>query len=77
VDASVVRAGIYVALVRAGGWREVAADQCFEHAVAAEGYEGAVVRVGCVVEGIVGREAVVEVCGVVLWSHVSTMRGIE
>ena len=45
----------------------MAADEGFEDAVAAEGHEGAVVRVGGVVEDVVGSEAVVEVCGVVLW----------
>ena len=44
----------------------MAADERFEDAVAAEGYEGAVVGVRGVVQGVVGREAVVEVCGVVL-----------
>lgn len=44
----------------------MAADEGFEDAVAAEGYEGAVVRVRGVVEDVVGGEAVVEVCGVVL-----------
>ena len=44
----------------------MAADERFEDAVAAEGYEGAVVGVGRMVEGVVGREAVVEICGVVL-----------
>lgn len=67
VDAPVVRAGVDVALVGAGGGREVAADQRFEDTVAAEGDEGAVVGVGRVVEGVVGGEAVVKVCGVVLW----------
>lgn len=66
VDAAVVRAGVDVALVGGGGRGEVAADEGFEDAVAAEGYEGAVVGVGGVVEDVVGGEAVVEVCGVVL-----------
>lgn len=44
----------------------MAADEGFEDAVAAEGYQGAVVRVRGVVEDVVGGEAVVEVCGVVL-----------
>lgn len=63
---AVMRAGVDVALVGAGGWREVAADERLEHAVAAEGYEGAVVRMRCVVEDVVGGEAIVEVGGVVL-----------
>lgn len=67
VHAAVVRAGVDVALVGGGGRGEVAADQRFEDAVAAEGDEGAVVGVRGVVEGVVGGEAVVEVCGVVLW----------
>ena len=66
VDAAVVGAGVDVALVGGGWGREVAADQCFEDAVAAEGDEGAVVGVWGVVEGVVWGEAVVEVCGVVL-----------
>lgn len=66
VHATVVRAGVNVALVGGGGRGEVAADQRFEDAVAAEGHEGAVVGVRGVVEGVVGREAVVEVRGVVL-----------
>lgn len=74
VHAAVVRAGVDVALVGGGGRGEVAADQRFEDAVAAEGYEGAVVRVGGVVEDVVGGEAVVEVCGVVLISCVSVCR---
>ena len=44
----------------------MAADQSFEDAVAAEGDEAAVVGVGLVVVGIVGGEAVVEICCVVL-----------
>jgi hypothetical protein len=67
VDFAVVRAGVDVALVGAGGRGEVAANQRFEDAVAAEGDEGAVVGVWSVVEDIVGGEAVVEVRGVVLW----------
>jgi hypothetical protein len=67
VNPAVVRAGVDVALVGGGCGREVAADERFEDAVAAEGYEGAVVWVGGVVEDVVGGEAVVEVCGVVLW----------
>lgn len=66
VDAAVVRAGVDVALVGGGGRGEVAADEGFEDAVAAEGYEGAVVGVRGVVQDVVGGEAVVEVCGVVL-----------
>lgn len=46
MHAAVVRAGVDVALVGGGGRGEVAADQRFEDAVAAEGYEGAVVGVG-------------------------------
>lgn len=64
--AAVVRAGVDVALVGGGGGREVASDEGFEDAVAAEGDEGAVVRVGLVLEHIVGGEAVVEVRGVFL-----------
>jgi hypothetical protein len=77
VDASVVRTGVDVALVCAGGGREVAANEGFQHAVAAEGYEGAVVGMGGVVEGVVRGEAVVEVCGVVLGSDISTMHGTD
>jgi hypothetical protein len=44
----------------------MAADERFEDAVAAEGYEGTVVGVGSVGSGVVGREAVVEICGVIL-----------
>ena len=74
VHAAVVGAGVDVSLV-GGGWRgEVAADEGLENAVAAEGHEGAVVWVGCVIEHIVGRESVVEVCGVVLVTIVSTRR---
>jgi len=49
VHAAVVRAGVDVALVRGGGRGEVAANERFEDAVAAEGYEGAVVGVRGVV----------------------------
>lgn len=66
MHATVVRAGVNVALVGGGGRGEVAADQRFEDAVPAEGHEGAVVGMRGVVEGVVGGEAVVEVCGVVL-----------
>ena len=66
VDFAVVRARVDVAAVGAAGRGEVAADEGFEDAVAAEGDEGAVVRVRLVVFGVVGREAVVEVGGVVL-----------
>ena len=66
MDAAIVGAGVDVALVGGGWGREVAADQRFEDAVAAEGDEGAVVGVWGVVEGVVWGEAVVEVCGVVL-----------
>jgi hypothetical protein len=73
VHAAVVRTGVDVSLVCGGCRREVAADESLEDAVAAEGHEGAVVRVGCVVEDVVGRKAVVEVCGVVLLMIVSTV----
>lgn len=64
---TVVRAGVDVALVGTGGRRKVAADEGLEDAVAAEGDERAVVWMRGVVEDVVGGEAVVEVCGVVLW----------
>jgi hypothetical protein len=58
VYAAVVRAGVDVSLI-CGGWgREVASDESLEDAVAAEGHEGTVVRVRCVVEDIVGSEVV-------------------
>ena len=63
---AVVGAGVNIATVGGAGRREVAADERFEDAVAAEGDEGAVVGVRPVVFGVVGAEAVVEVCGVVL-----------
>ena len=66
VHAAVVRAGVDVALVGGCGRGEVAADQGFEDAVAAECDEGAVVGMRRVVQDVVGREAVVEVCCVVL-----------
>lgn len=66
MHAAVVRAGIDVALVGGCGRGEVAADQGFEDAVAAECDEGAVVGMRRVVQDVVGREAVVEVRCVVL-----------
>ena len=72
VHAAVVGAGVDVSLVGGGCGGEVAADEGLEDTVAAEGHEGAVVRVGGVVEDVVGGEAVVEVCGVVLLMIVST-----
>ena len=44
----------------------MASDEGLEDAVTTESHEGAVVRVRCVVEHVVGSESVVEVCGVVL-----------
>jgi hypothetical protein len=72
VHAAVVRARVDVSLVGGGCRRKVAADEGLENAVAAESHEGAVVRVGRVIENVVGSEAVVEVCGVVLLMIVST-----
>ena len=66
VDFAVVRAGVDVPSVSRAGRGEVAADEGFEDAVAAEGDEGAVVGVGLVVFDVVGGEAVVEVGCVVL-----------
>lgn len=66
VHTAVVRARVDVSLVCGGSGREVAANEGFENAVAAESYEGAVVRVRGVVEDIVWSEAIIEVCGVVL-----------
>ena len=54
VDFAVVRAGVEVSAVGRAGWGEVAADESFEDAVAAEGDEGAVFGVWSVVVGIVG-----------------------
>lgn len=45
----------------------MAADEGFKDAVTAEGDEGAVVRVGLVVFGVVRAEAVVKIGGVVLY----------
>ncbi len=53
------------------GGGEVAPDQSLEDAVAAKGDEGAVVGVQGVGFGVVGGEAVVEVCGVVLFATLS------
>ncbi len=75
VDFTVVGAGVDVAVVGRGGRGEVAADEGFEDAVAAEGDEGAVVGVRAVGLCVVGCEAVVEVCGEVLYplyQHCST-----
>jgi hypothetical protein len=69
VDLAVVRAGVDVALVCGAGGAEVAADESFEYAVAAERYETAVVGVGRVGCSVVGGEAVVETCCVVLVLH--------
>lgn len=77
MHAAVVRAGVDVALVGGRGGREVAADEGFEDAVAAEGDEGAVVGVGRVVKGVVRGEAVVEVCCVILELGVSGMPRFE
>jgi len=71
VHAAVVRAGVDVSLVCGGRRREMAANESFEDAVAAEGHEGAVVRVRSVIEDVVWSEAVIEVCGVVLFGMVS------
>jgi hypothetical protein len=74
VYAAVVRARVDVSLI-CGGWgRKVASDEGLENAVTTECHEGTVVRVGCVIEHVVGSEAVVEVCGVVLWMIVSIRR---
>jgi hypothetical protein len=74
VYAAIVRARVDVSLI-CGGWGgEVASDEGLQDAVAAEGHERTVVRVGCVVEHVVRSKAVVEVCGVVLWLIVSTER---
>lgn len=73
---AVVGAGVNVALVCGGGGGEVAADEGFEDAVAAEGDEGAVVRVRDVGGFFVGGEAVVEVCGKVLaWVSMEDIGG--
>lgn len=75
VDLAVVRAGVNVATVGGSGWREVAANEGFEDAVATESDEGAVVRVRVVVFGVVGAEAVVEVGRVVLRDKTSVFDG--
>lgn len=66
IDFAVVRAGVNIAAVCGSGRRKVAADERLEDAVAAECDEGAVVGVRRVVFGVVGREAIVEACSVVL-----------
>ena len=60
------RSGVNVPTICTAGWGEVAPYERFEDAVAAEGYEAAVVRVRLVVCCVVEGEAVVEVRGVVL-----------
>ena len=64
-------AGVDVAAVGAAGGREVAPDERFEDAVAAEGDERAVVWVRLVVVCVVEGEAVVEVCCIILPFEVS------
>ena len=72
--ATIVRTGVDVSLVGGGCRREVATDEGLEDAMATESHQGAVVRMWCMVEHIVGSEAVVEVCGVVLGMIVSIRR---
>jgi hypothetical protein len=76
VYAAVVGAGVDVSLVGGGWGRKVASDESLEDAVAAEGHKRAVVWVGCVVEHVVGSEAVVEICGVVLVMIVSMWKDL-
>ena len=66
-----MRAGVNVPSIRRARRGEVAADERFEYTMTAEGDEGAVVGVGSVIFHVIGREAVVEVCGVVLRRRVS------
>jgi hypothetical protein len=69
-----VGTGINVPLVRGGGGGEVAANERFEDFVAAEGDEAAVVRVGRVLAGGIGGEAVVEVtCIGLSWSQYESL----
>ena len=64
----VVAPGVDVAPVRTSRRGEMAPNQRFEDAVAAESDEGAVVRMRVMVIDVVGGESVVEICGVILQS---------
>lgn len=74
MNLAVMAAGVDVPPIGAAGRGEVAADERFEDAVAAEGHEGAIVGVRGVVVLVVGAEAVVEVCCEVLCRRDVSMR---
>ena len=68
IDLAIVRARVDVAAIGTTRRTEVASNKSFEHAMASECNEGAVVRMWLMVGGIIEGEAVVEVRGVILKS---------
>lgn len=66
IDLAIVGARVDIPAICAAGGREMATYEGLKDAVAAEGDQGAIVGVWAVIFHVVGREAVVKVCGVVL-----------